>query len=109
MKINAAAIQSYQQINRQNRPGSEQVEQTANHPAEKAVTISPQEAGKSSRLAVQAQKGNYSEFLTNEENQAMELLFSKFKDSDRFGPSYQRGLDSATSRSPVGQLVDVKV
>ena len=109
MKINAAAIQSYQQITRQNRPGSEQAEQTANRTAEKAVTIRPQEAGQSSRLAVQAQNGDYSEFLTTEENQAMEMLFSKFKDSDRFGPSYQRGLDSADSRSPVGQLVDVKV
>jgi hypothetical protein len=109
MKINAAAIQSYQQITRQNRPGFEQAEQSTKPTAEKIVTIRPQEAEQPSRLAVQATKGNYSEFLTTEESQAMELLFSKFKDSDRFGPSYQRGLDSDDSRNPVGRLVDVKV
>ena len=71
MKINAAAIQSYQQINRQNRPGLERPEQTTDRAAEKAITIHPQEAGQSSRLAVQAPKGDYSEFLTTEENQAL--------------------------------------
>ena len=109
MKINAAAIQSYQQISRQNRPDQPSTEKPSGSAPEAAVTISPQDETHSSSLTVKATGGNSEQLLTKEERQAIELLFSRFKDTSRFGPSYMAGSDSDEGKSPVGQLIDLKV
>ncbi|HUV30176.1 MAG TPA: hypothetical protein VMY05_03665 [Acidobacteriota bacterium] len=108
MKINAVAIQSYQQLNRQSRPDSVPAEKAAGRAAEKTVTIEPQDETQSSKLAVKARGGSYAKFLTDEERQALDLLFSRFRDTGRFGASYRAETD-ADEGSPVGRLIDVKV
>ena len=74
MKINPVAIQSYQQISKQNRPVS-QDERVATGQAAGTVEIQPQDQDSSSKLAIKADVENYAKLLSPEEQQAMELLF----------------------------------
>jgi hypothetical protein len=108
MKINAAAIQSYQQINRQNRPDRPTTEKPFEGAPEAPVTIKPQDEAHSSSLTVKASGSDAAQLLTKQERQAIELLFSRFRDNGRFGPSYSAGADSGESKSPVGQVIDLK-
>ena len=88
MKINPIGIQSYQQVNHQNNSGRTVApEQDVPRP-EKPVTITPQPESAGSKLAIKTPGGNYAEFLTEEEKQALELLFTRFRDSSRFGAGY---------------------
>jgi hypothetical protein len=109
MKINPLGIQSYQQLERRDGPTGTVTDGVKSPRAENSVTISPQAASASSRLAVKAPKGDYTEFLTPEERSALEILFRRFNDPARFGPAYQRKADTAGENAMVGHFIDVKV
>jgi hypothetical protein len=109
MKINPVAIQSYQQLARRQEPNTAQPENSTNEPAGRTVTIKPQGEVRSSRLAVRVPGRSYAEFLTPEERQALDLLFSRFKNGDRFGASYRAEEPATENAGPVGRLIDVKV
>lgn len=103
MKVNPIGIQSYQQINRNDR--QTQIEKEAQLPQSgEKVTIKPQEEV-SSKVAVKAKVESYDTMLTPQEKQALDLLFSRFKESGRFGYS---GTDEIENKS-LGNFVDVKV
>ncbi len=109
MKVNPVGIQSYQQIESRNASAHEQVAKKQSSEAEAVVTIAPQKSQVTSRLAVKAPQGNYADFLTPEEKNALEILFKRFNDPARFGPAYQREADAAGEHPLVGQFIDVKV
>ena len=73
MKINPVAIQSYQQVDRQERTAQRPAD-NASQAARETVTIKPQSQTEPSRMAVNATGVNYAENLTSEERQALELL-----------------------------------
>jgi hypothetical protein len=108
MKINPVAIQSYQQVDRQERPVQRPADNSP-QAARESVTIKPQSETERSRMAVNATGVNYAENLTSEERQALELLFGKFRDSGRFGNSYRASGEEATQDSHLGQVLDIKV
>ena len=108
MKINPVAIQSYQQISKQNRPVSHE-DAEATRVAAGTVEIQPQEKDGSSKLAVKANVENYAKLLSPEEQQAMELLFGKFNDTGRFGAAYNADPTAADEPGPLGRIIDVKV
>ena len=109
MKINPIGIQSYQQLERRDKPAETAPDGKKLSKAGESVTISLQAAGASSRLAVKAPRGDYTEFLTPEERNALEILFRRFNDPARFGPAYQREADTAGENPVVGHFIDVKV
>ncbi|MCP4683879.1 MAG: hypothetical protein GY867_00370 [bacterium] len=107
MKINPVGIQSYQQLNRQNQPPAPAPKTEASS-AKEAVLIEPQTSLKKSAVAVKGPSGDYAKYLSTEERQALDLLFSKYADSSRFGAAFQA--DQSVDEGPtVGSLVDVKV
>ena len=104
MKINPVSIQSYQQIAQRDRAA----EQTkALRSENQSLTIQPEKSSISSALAIKMPGTSYADFLSPEENQAMDLLFGKFRGNDKFGLGYQAG--SSTDESGVGRVIDVKV
>ena len=109
MKVNPIGIQSYQQLtNRQTQTSQKLSEQQSEAVADKKVTISPQEnAG--SRIAVKANSGNYSEYLSPEEKNALDILFSRFKDSERFGTSFNSDTQVEARQKTLGIQIDLKV
>ncbi len=107
MKINPIGIQSYQQLNRQNQPQApaQKAEDTG---VKESVLIEPQTSLKKSAVAIKGPSGNYAQYLSTEERQALDLLFSRYADSARFGAGFKA--DQETADSPtVGSVVDVKV
>ena len=108
MKINPVAIQSYQQATRQNRPDQPTAQQTASQ-APETVAIRPQDESQPSRLAVRATPGNYAQYLSSEERQALDLLFARFKDTGRFGSAYTGGGVSTEEAATLGRTIDIKV
>ncbi|UCG61954.1 MAG: hypothetical protein JSV52_01295 [Candidatus Zixiibacteriota bacterium] len=110
MKINPIAIQSYQQaVRRDEKPAlqTQNNDQAATAPAK--VKIAPQNEGAESRVAVRAHVGNYADILTPEEKNALDLLFSKFRDAERFGPGYRVGDIVEDDDSLLGGIIDLKV
>ncbi len=107
MKINPVAIQTYQQTTLREKPTAHQAEDPQAQAAAR-TTIAPQNEGTDARMAVKPSSGNYADFLTTEEKSALDLLFSKFKDSAKFGPGYSRDAGNDTE-SNLGQVIDVKV
>ena len=73
MKVNPVAIQSYQQLNRQDRPQNRQAANTAEQPDKKMV-IEPQNKMTKSALAVKGPDTGYAENLSTEERQALDLF-----------------------------------
>lgn len=110
MKVNPVAIQSYQQaIRRDDAAALRQGDTNQAAEADKRVKISPQNEGAESRLAIRARVGNYADILTPEEKSALDLLFSRFRDADRFGPGYQHGNPTNDDNNLVGGIIDLKV
>lgn len=111
MKINPIGINSYQQTTgqeaarRQATSGSGDTTRTDSA----KVVIPPQAETDSSRVSVKISRGNYAEYLSTEERQALDLLFSRFADRSRFEPGYSRDLALAEDDSHLGKTVDVKV
>lgn len=108
MKVNPVAIQSYQQaVRRDDAVAPKTSDRNEATQQGKSVKISPQNEGAESRVAVRARVGNYADILTPEEKNALDLLFSRFRDSDRFGPGYQRA--AADDDNLIGGIIDLKV
>ena len=108
MKVNPLGIQAYQQMNRSDRSSSEAAAQRASLPTDQNVVIEPQSGVSKSAVAVKAPSGSYARFLSAEERQALDLLFTKFSDTSRFGSAYAAE-SSETAGEQLGRLVDVKV
>lgn len=109
MKINPVGIQSYQQVNHRERPAGTAVESEVKPNQDKTVSSIPQSDASSSKLAIKALRGNYTDFLSPEEKQAMDLLFSKYRNSERFGGAYLRDAGDSALQKSLGNVVDVKV
>jgi len=109
MKVNPVAIQSYQQaVRRDDAAALKENEKNQAAQVDKKVKIAPQNEGVDSRVAVRARVGNYADILTPEEKSALDLLFSRFRDADRFGPGYQHGT-AVEENNLVGGIIDLKV
>ena len=110
MKLTPVAIQSYQQaIRREDTAASQEPDDNQVADAGKRVQISPQNEGDESRVAVRASVGNYADTLTPEEKSALDLLFSRFRDSERFGPGYRTDVPTDNEEGLLGGMIDVKV
>ncbi|RKX24960.1 MAG: hypothetical protein DRP45_07025 [Candidatus Zixiibacteriota bacterium] len=109
MKVNPIGIQSYQQTNRQDKSGVAQAEQKATQAAEQKVLVEPQTTLQRPALAVKGPSGNYAEYLSTEEREALDMVFARLRDTARFGPGYRAGDESAAQEQILGQVVDVKV
>ncbi len=79
-----------------------------NNDAARNVVIEPQ-SGAGSSVSVKAPSGSYAEFLSTEERQALDLLFARFQDSQRFGPAYRAETQNGTESKSVGRTIDLKV
>ncbi len=110
MSINPVGIQSYQQTIRRDRPAAEPgfqgPETTGQAPAN--VKIEPQERGAESTIAVNPSSETFAENLSVDEKKAMELLFGRFRDVERFGPGYTAKATVADEKATLGKLVDLK-
>lgn len=74
------------------------------------VAIRPQQEQTTSALAISAPKGSFSEFLSVDEQKALDMIFAKYNDPTRFGQAYNRDSTStASENSTVGRIIDVKV
>ncbi len=113
MKINPLGIQSYQQIARrepQQKPTTpeETPSQEVNRQPQPPVTETATKPEQLSRLAVKA-NGSYADYLSPEEREALDLLFSRFRDTERFGRSFNRRTADDPNASRLGQVIDIKV
>lgn len=109
MTINTVGIQSYRQVSQQENPlASPTTKGEKPQIAEKRVIISPQNEAAGSKLAVKADVRNYADFLTPEEKSALDILFSRFKDKNRFGPGYQKDTGVHSDNEALGNLIDFK-
>jgi hypothetical protein len=106
MKINQIGIQSYQQISRQDPAIAEQ---RRSQTTDTTVQIEPQAQAQNSSLAVKASGADYLDSLNAGERKALETLFSRFRDSGRFGANYKVGSETANEDLALGTIVDVKV
>ncbi len=107
MKINPIAIQSYQQVNNKNNQEAQKAsaENFLKGDTEQ-LTIKPQETS-DSKIAVKAQNSSFSDYLSPEEKNVLDILFNRFKDADRFGGSFQQ--DKAVDENKLGSTIDLKV
>lgn len=106
MKINPIAIQSYQQLNNRQNQVNEQADR--NHKTDDILNIKPQEISDRSEIAVRPPEGTYAEFLSPEEKSALELLFNKYQDSDRFGSAFNKNIARSENKT-LGKIIDVKI
>ena len=101
MKINPLGIQSYQQITRRENPTPEAARQEDRTTVRDSIAIEPKkETG--SKLAVSGPSGTYADFLSADEQKAMELLFARFQETGRMA-------QTAGEDKILGRVVDVKV
>ena len=107
MKINPIGIQSYQQVNNKNNQQAQKVsaENFLKGDVEK-VTIKPQDISES-KIAVKAQNSSFSDYLSPEEKNVLDILFNRFKDTERFGGAFQQ--DKAVDENKLGSTIDLKV
>ena len=107
MKVNPVSIQNYQQTARREEAGkpTARPEQAA---ARATLGIEPQKELTGSKLAIKAPSSTYADALSPQEREALDLLFAKFRDGTRFGPSYGAG-DEGADEPTVGRVIDVKV
>lgn len=109
MKINPIGINSYQQLTGQDASRKPSTEKKAEVSlAQSTVLITPKSEATSSRLAVKAEAGSYADFLSPEEKNALELLFSRYTDRGRFGPSYNRNATEQEDSARLGNVLDLK-
>jgi len=106
MKINPLGIQSYQELIRRDNPATQQ-QQAASEVQQTTERVSFEAGGaaNASRMAVRAEKGSFDEFLSVEERQALDLLFSRFRGHERF---VTETADDTGSTNAVGAWIDVK-
>ena len=108
MQVNPVGVQTYQQSNRQENIAERADSPTAAPDKSRKVAITPQEEASESRLAVKVPRGSYADNLTEAETRALDLLFSRFNDSGRFGPGYAADAEGESAGRAVGNIVDLK-
>ncbi len=108
MQVNPVGVQTYQKFNRQESIPERADGSTTVPDQSKKVAITPQEETSESRLAVKVPRGSYADNLTEAETRALDLLFSRFNDSGRFGPGYAGNADGESAGGAVGNVIDVK-
>ncbi len=109
MKVNPIGIQSYQQLTNRNSQPSKKVDdanllKTNN---DEKVTIKPQQIAES-KIAVKAQNSSYADYLSPEEKNVLDILFNRFKDSERFGGFFQSE-NNTVKENNLGRTIDLKV
>lgn len=116
MKVNPAAIQTYQQLIRKEphpQTGTDtRPESRDNAPGagESRISIKPIDPHSGSSVSVKSGGGSYADLLSPQEKEALDVLFGRFRDSERFGKSYRNENDlTAKKNSSLGRLIDVKV
>lgn len=109
MKVNPIGIQSYQQVNRQDRPATASAEATAHQKTEQKVVIEPQAKLTKPALAVKGPSGDYSQYLSGEERIAIDQLFARFRDASRFDSNGECKTGGKEDENNLGRLVDIKV
>ncbi len=109
MKINPVAVQSYRQVARHDRPAGAEALAHPEQQTGRNVTIPPQQAGAGPRLAVPTPRSDYSEFLTPEERNALEVLFRRFRYDGGGRPVGVKNESLGGDSPPVGGIVDIKV
>ena len=109
MKINPLGVQSYQQLARREQTETVPKDNKAAEPGNQTMAIRPQSESAGSRISVSATRGSFAEHLSPEEKQALEILFTRFKQTERFGPSYRKESAPANENSTLGGMLDVKV
>jgi len=107
MHVNPIGVQTYQQFNRQENVADKADASTSTPTESKKVTITPQDQPTESRLAVKVPRGSYADNLTEAETRALELLFSRFNETGRFGPGYTKANGDAAEPT-VGKVIDLK-
>ena len=105
MKVNPVGINTYQNLTNQEKTAQKPVDGLA---PQSQPAVSSAEA-KTSRLAVKAPSGSYADMLSVEEKQALDLLFSRFKDNERFGAVYQAKAETTAKVETLGRIIDIKV
>ena len=109
MKVNPLGIQAYQHLSRQERQSPETNGARIGQMVEQKVVIEPQAPVNKSTLAIKAPSGSYAKFLSAEERQALDLLFARFGDTNRFGVAYASEAEDPDAGAGLGRMVDVKV
>jgi hypothetical protein len=108
MKVNPLGIQSYQSVNRQDRPPANPLSSGTDAKTDRTVVIEPQSTLQKSAVAVKVSKSTYATYLSDGERQALELLFDKFRDTSRFSAGTGAAEKDAGEQA-LGRMVDVKV
>lgn len=109
MKVNSVGIQSYQQLIRRDQTATKPSDSAIKGEADKNLVIEPQAMVSKPALAVKGPSGNYAQYLSTEEKEAMELLFSRYRDISRFSMDANGKGASRDDEHSLGRLVDVKV
>jgi hypothetical protein len=76
---------------------------------DKNLVIEPQAMVTKPALAVKGPSGNYSQYLSIEEKEAMELLFARYRDISRFSMDANGKTENKNDEHSLGRLLDVKV
>ena len=106
MKVNPVGINTYQNLTNQEKAAQKPVDAATLQQQQPAVSAAE---AQTSRLAVKAPSGSYADMLSVEERQALDVLFSRFKDSDRLGAVYQAKPETAAKEETLGRIIDIKV
>ncbi len=107
MNINPVGIQSYQQVNVREDNARTKSSESASQNQPQAVSIEPQDLAPS-KVAVKASSGSYAQYLSPEEKNALDLIFARFQNAEKFGPGYAEN-ETAADSGTLGKLIDVKV
>ena len=108
MKVNPIGIQTYQQLNRKDNENNVPVAEKQTKAVDRKLSISPQEEVSPSKLAIKANSGDYAQYLSPEERNALDILFARYKETGRFGPTYQKDANQSNDNN-LGRMVDIKV
>jgi hypothetical protein len=108
MKVNPLGIQSYQSVNRQDRPPASPLSTGTDARGDQKVVIEPQSTLQKSALSVKVPQGTYANYLSSAERQALDMLFDKFRDTSRFSAT-AGGTETDSGEQSLGRVVDVKV
>ena len=108
MKVNPIGIQSYLQLQNKNNSQAQKADDAnfLKTDVEK-VTIKPQEKTES-KLAVKAKNATFADYLSPEEKNVLDILFNRFKDTERFGASFKQDTP-AVNENKIGSTIDLKV
>ncbi|MDD3731679.1 MAG: hypothetical protein PHU88_04815 [candidate division Zixibacteria bacterium] len=107
MKINTIGINAYQNLNHQSKTADRKEPDAASLPT--PANLAKATEAQSSRLAIKAPSGSYADLLSIEEKQALEVLFSRFRDNNRFAAVGQAESDTGARENVLGRIIDIKV